>query len=154
MPARAAAAKGGIPTSRTISLSGKFPQGKISRVSFIVTVSFGRFHTRDALELAIVRVGADFKVHAVTSFISNIFSMGEGATPLEVARLLGLTSEQVLDQLFELITQGPLSSIPSFFESQEEKAIDFLALNRDFLEYLRLKIRNPRQNPPRDAEIL
>lgn len=92
--------------------------------------------------LGLIAKGASGSMRDALTLLDQVLSMGEGATPLEVARLLGLTSEQVLDQLFELITQGPLSSIPSFFESQEEKAIDFLALNRDFLEYLRLKLKS------------
>jgi DNA polymerase III subunit gamma/tau len=71
------------------------------------------------------------------SLLDKIAALGDNLELPEVETLLGITSQEVSEQLLGMIAGKRAAELPPYFEKLAERGIDFTILNRDFLLYLR-----------------
>ena len=71
------------------------------------------------------------------SLLDKVSTLGPKPSLEEVLQLIGVTDTAHLEKLLALIAQKDASAIPAFIDQLLEKGTDFVAFNRDFLEYLR-----------------
>ena len=87
--------------------------------------------------LELVANNAEGSVRDALSLLDKVLTLGSEANLEEVQQLLGITDIATCENLLELIALGRAKEIPNFYNSISEKGLDYLILNRDFLEFLR-----------------
>lgn len=71
------------------------------------------------------------------SLLDKVLTLGNDAAVEEYRLLLGITDVATCENLLELIVAGKTSELPGWLEELGQKGWDFLAIIREFLEYLR-----------------
>lgn len=131
--------------------SGKVPATIHSRVQ---NFTFSRFSVLELEEQLALVLGQEKKQVApeiisllarqanggmrdALTLLDQVLSLGEQSTVLEVERLLGLTSREMLLELLGLIRKGDIALMPEYFERLGSVYFDMIGVNRDLLELLR-----------------
>lgn len=87
--------------------------------------------------LNIVSVQSMGGLRDALSLLDKVATLGRNPETKMVYELLGLTDLEISEGLFQIIVNNQAFRIPDFFENLLERGVDFVILNRDFLEYLR-----------------
>ena len=91
--------------------------------------------SREILEL--VAQNAEGSVRDALSLLDKVITLGEQVSLAECQQLLGITDIATCENLLDLIVRGQADLMPEFFARLAENGLDYLVLNRDFLEFLR-----------------
>lgn len=90
----------------------------------------------DEAVLALIARAASGGMRDALTLLDKVSSLGT-VTVESASRLIGVTDRQLSADLLSLIVSGNTAELPKFFSSLLSSGIDFLAFNKDFLEYLR-----------------
>lgn len=71
------------------------------------------------------------------SLLDKVLALGNQLSSAEAQILLGVTDFKTHIELFEMISQGHARHVPALFENLAAQGLDFVILNKDFLEFLR-----------------
>ncbi len=91
----------------------------------------------DADVLALIAMRAQGGLRDALSLLDKLASLGGKIDLGEAQTLLGVTSIKLSQQLITYILAGQPADLPAMFEELSRLGIDFLAFNRDILEYVR-----------------
>lgn len=86
--------------------------------------------------LALVARQAEGSMRDALSILGKLTTM-PGLDFAEAQAFLGITSTELSEKLFRIITSGDARGIPAYFESITTQGIDPLLFTKDFLQYLR-----------------
>ncbi len=87
--------------------------------------------------IKLIAVNAEGGMRDALSLLDKVLSLGAQAELESVLRLLGITNISKMEKLAELIFTHQSRLIPTFLKDLYEEGVDFIAFNKDFLEYLR-----------------
>ncbi len=91
--------------------------------------------SKEILEL--VASGSQGSVRDALSLLEKVLSLGNDPAIEDCLHLLGVTDISLSHQLVSMLVEENKEKIPDFFDSLNERGVDFIIFNRDFLEYLR-----------------
>lgn len=90
--------------------------------------------------LSLVVRGASGSMRDALTLLDQALGLGSDASAEDAALLLGITSEELLRDLFEKIVSGKSMELLAYFDELKTKPLDMKAFNRDFLELLRKEL--------------
>ena len=87
--------------------------------------------------IALIAQQADGSLRDAISLLDKVLALGASLSSDDAQVLLGVTDFNTHLTIFKTISTGDAAGIPVLFDQLSAKGIDFLVLNRDYLEFLR-----------------
>lgn len=87
--------------------------------------------------LGLIAMRAQGGLRDALSLLDKLSSLGDGITVIEAQTMLGLTSIKLSQNLISMVLNGRAADLPVMFDELIQSGVDFLAFNRDILEYVR-----------------
>lgn len=87
--------------------------------------------------LGLIAMRAQGGLRDALSLLDKLSSLGDGISVAEAQSMLGLTSVKLSQNLIDAVLTGRAADLPVMFDELIQSGVDFLAFNRDVLEYMR-----------------